>query len=357
MTAGIDAIGTVVGRYDGTVPGAPALLLGSHVDTVRDAGRYDGALGVLAAVAAVAALRDAGERPAFPIEVLAFGDEEGLRFPTTLAGSRALAGGLAPTALEARDAEGVRLRDALAAFGCDPAAVPGLARRPEDVRAYVEPHIEQGPVLEAEGLPVGVVTAINGATRLAVHVTGRAGHAGTVPMRLRRDALAGAAEMILAVERRCSTASDLVGTVGRIDARPGAVNVIPGAVRFTAEVRSPEDAARGAAVADLASAFEGVAARRGLRLALEPAYDEPARSCDSELIRRLAAAVEGEGVRPRLLPSGAGHDGQAMAALCPIGMLFVRCRGGISHNPAEAITASDAETAVRVLLRFIRDLT
>ena len=230
MAARLDAVGNVVGHYEGSRPGLPALLLGSHIDTVRDAGKYDGSFGVVAAIAAVAELDRRGERLPFAIEVLAFGDEEGVRFPSTIAGSRAVAGRFDPATLDLTDADRVRLGAALAAFGGDPAGIPETARRPEQVVGYVELHIEQGPVLEAMSLPVGVVTAINGASRFRIEVTGTAGHAGTVPMRLRKDALAAAAEMILAVERRAAGATEtgLVATVGRIEALPGAPNVIPG---------------------------------------------------------------------------------------------------------------------------------
>jgi allantoate deiminase len=354
MAARIDAVGNVVGRYEASRPDAQAILIGSHIDTVIDAGTYDGALGVLAGIAAVDALHRAGERLPVALEVIAFGDEEGVRFPTTLTGSRAIAGTLDPGALDARDGDGVSLREALAAAGCDGDASAGCARRPEDTLAYLEVHIEQGPVLEAEGLPVGVVTAINGASRWRVEVGGEAGHAGTVPMALRRDALAAAAEMVLAVEREGRAMEDLVATVGQIEARPGAVNVVPGEVRFMVDVRAPSDAVRKACCAVLEATFAAIAERRGVTLAIERFHDAAAVSCDPALIEQLTAAVGRAGIAPRLLPSGAGHDAMALATLCPIAMLFVRCARGISHNPAEAISVADADLAVRVLLDFLR---
>jgi allantoate deiminase len=358
MTAGLDAIGNVVGRYEAAEPGRPALLMGSHIDTVRDAGKYDGNLGVVAAIEAVAALHGRGERLPFAIEVIAFGDEEGVRFPTTLSGSRAVAGTFDAKALESRDAEGVTLDRALRAFGCDPAGIPALTRRREQVLGFVEVHIEQGPVLEKLGLPVGVVTAINGASRFRIEILGTAGHAGTVPMDLRHDALAAAAEMILAVERRAKGAPEpgLVATVGRIEAVPGAPNVIPGRVVFTLDVRSPDDTDRHKVVDDLAAALGTYAARRHVRIWIEKTYDEPAAACDPKLMAGLEAAVAQAGIAPHRLPSGAGHDAMALASLCPMAMLFVRCRGGISHNPAESITAEDAGVAVAVLLDFLRHL-
>jgi allantoate deiminase len=354
MVAGLDAAATVVGRYEGAEPGRPAVLLGSHIDTVRDAGRYDGMLGVLAAIEAVGALHAAGERLPFALEVLAFGDEEGVRFPSTLAGSRALAGTFDPTALDGRDSEGVSLRGALQAFGCDPSAVAELARDPAAVLAYLELHIEQGPVLEQAGLPLGIVTAIDGARRYRATVGGEAGHAGTVPMALRRDALAAAAEMVLAIEQAARANADLVATVGLLETLPGAVNVIPGAVRFTIDMRAPADGLRDRVAAALEAELGAIARRRGVELRLERSYEMPAAPCDPGLIAALAAAVERQGLRPLQLPSGAGHDAMAMAPLCPIGMLFLRCKGGISHNPAEFSSVEDIDLAVRALLDLLR---
>ncbi|MYZ46500.1 allantoate amidohydrolase [Rhizobiales bacterium L72] len=353
MTARIDAIGNVVGRYEGRRPGAPALLIGSHLDTVRRAGRYDGSFGVLTAVAAVAELSARGMRFETAVEVIAFGDEEGVRFPTTLSGSRAIAGTFDAAALDLVDDRGITLRDALAAFGCDPAAIGAVARRPEDILGYVEVHIEQGPVLEREGLAVGVVTAIAGASRAAIDVAGEAGHAGTVPMGLRRDALAAAAEMVLAVESTGRSAPDLVATVGRLVAEPGAVNVIPGRAAFTVDLRHPEDAVREAAIAALEGRIREIATRRGVRAEIRPTHAARATRCDPGMIAALSRAVAEAGLPVRLLPSGAGHDAMAVAALCPVGMLFVRCAGGVSHDPAEAVDQADAGAALDVLLRFL----
>ncbi|PWC31846.1 allantoate amidohydrolase [Azospirillum sp. TSO22-1] len=352
MAVHLDPAGTVVGRYEGAQPGVPALLLGSHIDTVRNAGKYDGNLGVLAAVEAVAELNRLGERLPFAVEVLGFGDEEGVRFPVTLTGSRAAAGRFDPAALEGRDRDGVRFADALAAFGGDPVRIAEAKR---DALAYLEVHIEQGPVLEAEGLPLGIVTAINGATRFTVTVTGMAGHAGTVPMDLRRDALAAAAEMALAVEARGASAPGLVATVGRLETFPGAVNVIPGRVVFTVDVRASDDALRRSAVRAIQDACAAVASRRGVALDVQPGHDADAAPCSPGIVARIEAAVRRAGVRPFRLPSGAGHDAMAFTGVLPMGMLFVRCKGGISHNPAESITAEDADLAVRVLLDILRN--
>ncbi|MFO1314464.1 MAG: allantoate amidohydrolase [Burkholderiales bacterium] len=357
MRARVDAIGNCVGRYEGAQPGLPCLMLGSHLDTVRDAGRYDGMLGVVSAIECVAALHATGTRLPFAVEIVGFGDEEGVRFGATLIGSRAVAGTLDAALLDRADAAGVTLRDALAGFGLDPDGIAAAARTPGDVLAYAELHIEQGPVLEAAGLPVGVVTAINGGNRFSVEVTGMAGHAGTVPMGLRRDALAAAAECALAVERIAAGEAEVVGTVGRIAAHPGAMNVIPGRVAFSLDVRAPTDEKRLAAVAAIRAEFAAIAQRRGVDIAIAPLWEARTAPCAPGLQRQLAAAIHDEGVRVHHLPSGAGHDGMALVDLAPIGMLFVRCAGGISHNPAEAVTLEDVATGARVLLRFVLAFT
>jgi len=359
MQADLDAVGNVAGRYEGTAPGGPCLLLGSHLDTVRDAGKYDGILGVITAIACVDALNRAGERLPFAIEVIGFGDEEGVRFGGTLIGSRAVAGAFDPALLELRDGKGVTLAEAYRTFGLDPARIGAVAKKPNDVLAYVELHIEQGPRLESEGLPVGVVTAIAGFTRLQIEITGVAGHAGTVPMEGRRDALAAAAECVLTVERRALLphrgASGLVATVGKIEVAPGAINVIPGAARFSVDMRSADDALREQGIAELSAEFRAIAARRGVALEIRGTQSSPAARCAPWLMERLGAAMKAEGQREFRLMSGAGHDGMAIIRIADIGMLFVRCHRGISHNPAEAITAEDGEIGARVLLRFIRD--
>ncbi|MEQ8354805.1 MAG: allantoate amidohydrolase [Kiloniellaceae bacterium] len=356
MAARLDAIGNVVGRYEAATPGARTLVTGSHIDTVRDAGAYDGNLGVALPIACIAELDSRGKRLPYAIEVVAFGDEEGVRFPTTLSGSRTIAGTFDPAALSVTDAEETSLSDALIHFGCDPSAIAAEARKPEDVLAFVEVHIEQGPVLESEHLPVGTVTAINGASRFSVTVTGIAGHAGTVPMGLRKDALAGAAEMIAAIERRAAAEEGLVATVGRLEAAPGAINVIPGRVTFTIDIRAPENGQREAAVAELKEILAAIATRRGLEFGIELLYSEGAVACDPTLMDHLDKAIGRQGLRALRLPSGAGHDAMALSALCPIAMLFVRCGGGISHNPLESITGEDAETAAQVFLDFLENL-
>ena len=355
MSARIDAIGNVVGRYEGKMPGLPALILGSHLDTVRDAGRYDGMLGVLTAIACVDRLNRDGMRPDFAIEVIGFSDEEGVRFGTTMLGSRAVAGTFDFAVLARRDDDGVTMECALREAGLDPAVIATAARRPAEVLAYVELHIEQGPILEAHGLPVGCVTSISGATRFEVEIAGEAGHAGTVPMKARRDALAAAAECVLAIEARCGREEGLVGTVGRLETRPGAINVIPGDVRFTIDVRAPEDGQRACCADEVAAMIGDIAKRRGVAAILRKIHDMAAAPCAPWLMEQVDRAIAAQDVPPFRLPSGAGHDGMAMITLTDIGMIFVRCAGGVSHNPAEAITEADAEIGAQVLLRFIRD--
>jgi allantoate deiminase len=353
LAARIDAAGNVVARYEGRRKGAPALMLGSHIDTVRDAGRYDGNYGALAALAVVEALSAGGERLDHAIEIVAFGDEEGVRFRSTLTGSRALAGAYLEEALDQRDTSGVAMRDALKAFGGDPDKAGSI--RANSAAAFVEVHIEQGPVLEAEGLPLGVVTAINGATRLEVGVDGMAGHAGATPMSLRRDALTAAAEMTLAIEARARRETDLVATVGRLEVWPGATNVIPGHVQFSIDLRAPDDERRSVALADIKTRIDAIAAGRGVRASLAKTHDANAFVCDPRIVAGITRAVEQLGVAPRLLSSGAGHDTMVMGGLCPAGMLFVRCKGGISHNPLESITVEDCAFGLAALTRFARD--
>jgi len=353
MSARVDPIGNVVGRYEGEREGLPCLMLGSHLDTVRDAGKYDGMLGVVAAIECVHALQAAGRRLPFAIEIVGFSDEEGVRFGATLLGSRAVAGTFRMELLGDRDRSGTSMREAMDAAGLDADAIPKAARRREDLLAYAELHIEQGPVLEAAGLPVGVVTAINGFSRLRVTVSGTAGHAGTVPMSMRRDALVASAECVLAVARIGGAEPDLVATVGRLETFPGAINVIPGEVRFTLDVRAPNDEQRLRAVAAIVAEIGRICGARGLPVQTESLQDSPVAACAPRLMDQVAAAIEAEGLPVHHLPSGAGHDGMAIKAIADICMLFVRCEKGISHNPAEAITLEDAEVSARVLLRFI----
>jgi allantoate deiminase len=360
MQADYDALGNVVGHYAGTDAGAPAIISGSHLDSVVNAGKYDGLFGVISAIACVRDLHQRGVRLAFPLEVVAFCDEEGVRFNVTMIGSAALSGHFDPAWLSRTDAAGISMSEALLAFGGDPAGWPALQRAAKDVACFIESHIEQGPVLLNEGHALGVVTAIAGCTRVKVSLAGLAGHAGTVPMPGRRDALAAAAEMTLAVEQVAQQRAErIVATVGKFEvAEGGAVNVIAGAVSFTIDLRSGDDAARHEALQAVRAALDEIAQRRNVTLDWQPFYALDAAPCDAGLQAQLAHAITECGLAVRHLPSGAGHDAMQFASSVPTAMLFVRCgNGGISHHPLETMTADDAETATRVLLHFIEHFT
>ena len=351
-----DQIGNIVGRYEGLEPGAPALMMGSHLDTVVMAGKYDGMLGVLCALAAVEHFAATGQRLPFALEVVGFADEEGVRYHSTYLGSKAITGKLENTELDRVDAEGISMRDALIQFGKDPSQLHTAKRAASDICGFIEVHIEQGPVLERENLAVGVVTSIAGATRLSVQLYGEAGHAGTVPMNLRRDALCAAAESVSAIERICKADPDLVGTVGRIDANPGASNVIPGHVTFTVDVRSPKDDKRLRAIEEIKQHILSAAAARDVEAQIEQPHAESTIDCDANISRLMGEAVSKHCASVQWIPSGAGHDTAAMLEMTPSGMLFVRCKGGLSHHPDESIEAEDGVVAINVLIETLQRL-
>ena len=357
MEVRTDAVGNVIGRYEAAAPGSKALLIGSHFDSVRNGGKYDGNLGILLAIACVDELNRRGERLPVAIEVTAFADEEGARFQTSFLSSRALVHGLDPKLLERRDADGVTLADAMRVAGLDPARAGEARIDPSRLAGYLEVHIEQGPVLLSEGHALGVVTSIAAGARHAMTVTGQAGHAGTVPMAMRHDALAAAAEMVLAVERRCSAGGSLVGTVGLLEVKDGTGNVIPGRVRFMIDIRAADGDTLAAAQRDVFAELDAIAARRGVRLEGNRTHEVRAVPCTPWMQEQVAAAIEGvTGKAPaRRLASGAGHDAMILAEVTDVGMMFVRCgEGGVSHNPAETVSAEDAGLALAALLRFVR---
>jgi allantoate deiminase len=353
MAVRVDEAGSVVGRAEGAAEGAAALVFASHVDSVRDAGAYDGMLGVLLGLACVEAL--GGRKLPFAVEVVGFGDEEGSRFQASMNASRAFAGRLdAGAALEARDREGGTLREAMAAFGLKPERIAEAKREAGSVLAFVEPHIEQGPALEAEHKALGIVVSIAGQWRLRVRFAGQAGHAGTTPMHLRADALAAAAEVIMAVERIASEGpADLVATVGQIAAKPGAPNVIPGFAEFTIDVRAGTDPVRDAGLEKIEAAIREVALQRGVKAEIDRAQNLPATKMDARLAGMLKRAAKSVGHDAPEMVSGAGHDAMMIAELAPTAMLFIRCAKGISHNPAESVTAEDCDTALAALLAFV----
>jgi OHCU decarboxylase len=359
-----DAVGNVCGRYQSPQPGAKTLMTGSHYDTVRNGGKYDGRLGILLPLAVLRYLHARGETLPFHVEVIGFAEEEGVRFKSTFLGSNAVTGQFDLAVLDNTDAAGVTMREALHAAGYaggDPdasaarAAIAAIARKRAEVLGFVEVHIEQGPVLLARDLPVGIVTSIAGSSRYLLELSGVASHAGTTPMTMRRDAAAAAAEIVLLVEARCSQAASLVGTVGQLQVPHGSVNVIPGTCHLSLDIRAADDATREAAVTDVLREIAAVCQRRNIGLLLQPTVAVNAAPCAPWLMAQLASATARAGAPVFELPSGAGHDAMALAQFTDVAMLFTRCgNGGISHNPLETMTVDDAETAARILLDFFR---
>ena len=349
----VDAAGNLRGFYAGEQPSAPRLLVGSHLDTVPNAGAYDGVLGVVLAVALVEAL--GGRRLPFGIEVLGFSEEEGVRFGTTFIGSRALVGRLDEELLDRADANGISVRTAIEDFGLDSREIPRAQLQPDTV-AFLEFHIEQGPVLESLGRPLGVVEAIVGQTRMDLHFVGRANHAGTTPMHLRHDALAAAAEWTVAVERTAQCEPNLVATVGRLEAKPGATNVIAGESRVSLDVRHRSDDVRGRATDALVRQAQEIAQRRGLWLQGRILLEQNAVPMEPFLVDQIEEAIRKAGCEPHRMVSGAGHDAMVLAEKVPTGMIFLRSPGGISHDPAETVLSGDVEKALECGLRLLDQL-
>lgn len=349
----LDDAGTLIGRQEGPA-GAPTLLMGSHQDSVREGGAFDGIMGVILPLLALEKLRAEGIKLPFAVEVLAFADEEGVRFPTALIGPRALAGSFDPAVLDMMDADGISLREAMEAFGLHPERISALKRRTSDIAGYLEVHIEQGPVLEQAGAALGVVTAICGIERHPVTLTGETGHAGTVPMARRRDALVGAARLVTEVNGMARATPGLLATVGSLTVAPNAVNAIPREVRMIVELRAPDDAVRTRAGEELHQSARQIAQEEGLSCEITRSYAQPAQPCDRHLSKSLEQAVKSLGNAALALPSGATHDASAMADLCPIAMLFVRCRDGVSHIPEEFADQDDMAKAVDVICEFLK---
>lgn len=357
----IDAVGNVVGRYESdswlrtssgrevpkTLEKSKALLTGSHYDTVRNAGKYDGRLGIYVPLACMRVLHQQQRRLPFALEVVAFAEEEGQRYPATFLGSSALSGHFNPAWLEQVDAHGIPLRQAMVDAGLDPETIPALQRNPADYLGFVEVHIEQGPVLNALNLPLGIVTAINASARFQGEVIGVASHAGTTPMDQRRDAACAVAELALVVEQRAAQDGDTVGTVGQLQVPAGSVNVVPGRCLFSLDLRAPSDAQRDHLVADVLHAAHTICARRGLTLKLNETLRASAAPSAPPWQARWEAAVAALGLPQHHMPSGAGHDAMQIHTVMPQAMLFVRGEnGGISHNPLESTTADDMQLAV-----------
>jgi allantoate deiminase len=353
MTVREDAIGNLIGRYEGTEPNAKTLLLGSHLDTVRDAGKFDGPLGVVLAIACVENLK--GRLP-FAIEVVGFCDEEGVRYQSTYLGSRVFAGSFNLKDLRRADAKGVLMSEAIKAFGGVPQKISQARLNPKTLLGYVEVHIEQGPVLENKNLSVGVVTAIAGQSRIKLTITGKAGHAGTSPMSLRQDALCAAAEFILAVERYAQENEGLVATVGQIQNMPNACNVIPGEVTISVDVRHQRDAVRRNAVKQLATIRKSLEQKRSVKTKWQVVQETDSVPCSLALSNLLQTAVTKQQRKAIQLASGAGHDAAVMAQITPVAMLFVRCKGGISHHPDESVETADVQVALETMNDFLTQL-
>ncbi len=350
MQVRVDAAGNLRGLWQPEGAGTKRLVMGSHIDTVPDAGAYDGVLGVAIALAWV----EIAKELKFPIniEVIAFSEEEGVRFGLPFIGSRAVAGRFDEDILEAKDSDGITLEAAIRDFGLDPGQI-GKAELDKDAVGFVEVHIEQGPVLESESLSVAVVTAIVGQTRLTFEFIGHANHAGTTPMRLRRDALAAAAEWITKVETLALATDGLVATVGKVVVEPNAGNVVPGIVKVSLDVRHAIDSTRKDAVEKLIESADAIAARRSLTVKRTRQMDQPAVPMDERLTSFLADAIEAIGLPLKMMPSGAGHDAMVMAARVPTAMLFLRSPGGISHHPDEAVLEEDVEASLGVGRKFL----
>ena len=347
-----DVMGNIRGSRAGLDPDCRPLLLGSHIDTVIDAGKYDGALGIIVAIAAVGLLTAQGASLSRPVQILGFSDEEGVRFQAAYLGRRACVGEPDDAALAVRDESGRTVREIIASEGWHEGAEK-IRFTPGEAVAYVEIHIEQGRVLEESENALGVVPAICGQTRALITLRGRAEHAGTTPMSMRQDALAGAAACVLAIEKIAIGQPPLVATVGKLDVTPGASNAIPGQVTFTIDLRHPDDALRGTVVAMIRSAIGEIAVARSLECLHEIVQSTPAVVCDPEIVSLLALAIGGSGPVPRI-PSGAGHDAVMMSRIMPVGMMFVRCREGRSHHPDEAITKDDLSAAIAATARLIK---
>jgi allantoate deiminase len=354
MTVRVDAAGSLHGLWRPPDAGSKRLLMGSHIDTVPDAGAFDGVLGVVMALAWVRIAQEL--KSPLALEVIAFSEEEGVRFGVPFIGSRAVAGRFDQTLLACKDSEGVTLDAAIRAFGLDPGQIDEAVAN-KDAIGFVEIHIEQGPVLEEEGLSLAVVTGIVGQTRLTLEFNGQANHAGTSPMRLRRDALAAAAEWISHVESLALATEGLVATVGRVTVEPNAGNVVPGRATVSLDLRHAHDATRTSAVEKLVDSANSIAERRGLTLRRTDRLDQPAVPMDERLTSFLADAIEAAGLPVKHMPSGAGHDAMVMAARVPTAMLFLRSPGGISHHPDESVLEEDVDAALHVGRKFLERLT
>jgi allantoate deiminase len=343
MSVSVDAVGNLRGFYSASIPGAPRILVGSHLDTVPNAGAFDGILGVVLAIGLLKSL--SGLALPFGIEVIGFSEEEGVRFGVPFIGSRALVGRVDEELLGRKDANGISVRKAIQDFALNLSELSSAALR-DDVLGFLEFHIEQGPVLESLGWPLGIVEAIVGQNRLEFTFSGQSNHAGTTPMNLRRDALAAAAEWIVAVENLARRTAGIVATVGFVEAKPGAMNVIPGEARTTLDIRHASDAARTEALDELIRLAESIAARRGMTVKWRTLLSQHAVAMDPFLMEQIDHAMQKAGCEPHRMASGAGHDAMILAEKVPAAMVFLRSPGGISHDPAESVHLDDVAKAL-----------
>ncbi|MDF2684793.1 MAG: Zn-dependent hydrolase [Brevibacillus sp.] len=351
-----DEVGNLIGRKEGTNPNAPVVLIGSHMDSVPSGGNFDGPLGVLSGVEALQTMNEQGVETEHPIEVIAFTDEEGTRFGYGMIGSRGIAGLLKEDELVSRDEAGISIAEAMANVGLDPAQISKAAREPGSVKAYVELHIEQGKVLESRDLSVGIVSGVAGPLWLKFILEGEAGHAGATPMNMRKDPLAAAAEVMLVIERQAARQEISVGTVGKLQVFPGGVNIIPGRVEFTLDLRDVDIQVRDQVEQAIMAEAEAICAKRGVKLQVELLQRINPAVCSEEIRSAIQAACAAEGLETITLPSGAGHDCMQLTELCPVGMIFARSKDGISHNPAEYTSKEDCGNGAQVLYRTVLSL-
>ncbi|MED1951091.1 Zn-dependent hydrolase [Brevibacillus centrosporus] len=351
-----DEVGNLIGRKEGTNPNAPVVLIGSHLDSVPSGGNFDGPLGVLSGVEALQTMNEQGVETEHPIEVIAFTDEEGTRFGYGMIGSRGIAGLLKEDELVSRDEAGISIAEAMANVGLDPAQIGKAARETGSVKAYVELHIEQGKVLESRDLSVGIVSGVAGPLWLKFILEGEAGHAGATPMNMRKDPLAAAAEVMLVIERQAARQEISVGTVGKLQVFPGGVNIIPGRVEFTLDLRDVDIQVRDQVEQAIMAEAEAICAKRGVKLQVELLQRINPAVCSEEIRAAIQAACAAEGLETITLPSGAGHDCMQLTELCPVGMIFARSKDGISHNPAEYTSKEDCGNGAQVLYRTVLSL-
>ncbi|WP_226668507.1 Zn-dependent hydrolase [Metabacillus litoralis] len=352
-----DAMNNIIGRYEGKYSDSPVLMIGSHLDSVVDAGKYDGVLGVVSAIEVIQFLNDHKIVPTNPIEVVSFCDEEGTRFHTTFLGSKAIAGTLTDKDLEIQDDNGCSISEALLGIGLNPSLYKNAKRKVDDLLGYLELHIEQGPILQENNLPCGIVTGFAGASRYTICIEGNAGHAGTVPLQNRKDALTGAAEAILLLEKSAKNTEGILATVGKLEIQPGASNVIPGRVTFTLDARDVDDQRKQTFIREAFREIRKICLNRGLLfhydevLSISPVY------CCTEYVSIIENVLENNSIRPLKMVSGAGHDAMAISDITKVAMIFVRCKDGISHHPDEFVSCHDMKIGTKVLLETVLNIS